>query len=157
MNTLPGNPNPESQIPASKAEPDIAGATDDGAVERLFNFVRSTLLFAIFGGIGFLGWTAYVVNNGTGKMFDVTTTTEEMAMPAEGPDWAETFRVTEISLSSSPPTATVNGERVTEGELVSVPDQDGIIIARVIKIGAGTVELEYGAETKAVKLTPVQK
>ena len=61
----------------------------DRSVERVFMFVRTTILLAICAGLGFLGWTVKVVDNGTNKMFEGAVT-EELAMPAEGPDDVDT-------------------------------------------------------------------
>src|SRR3954470_15312500 len=64
--------------------------SEDRSVERVFMFVRTSILLAICAGLAFLGWTVHVVDHATNKMFEGTIT-GELAMPAEGPGEAPQF------------------------------------------------------------------
>jgi hypothetical protein len=137
--------------------------TEDKDVARLFTCVRVVYLLAVFVSIGFLGWTAHVINNGTDQI-SIASTSAEPSAPAEGPAASiihpDTLRVTSIS-SAEPRVAIVNGQRVSEGNSVRVPTPYGTVAARVTKIADDEVEIKFAGEIIPLRLdtatTPVAR
>ena len=123
---------------------------------RLFTFVQTVLFLGVFLSVGFLCWTAHVINNATDQP-TIASTSAEAAPPAEGPGTSmirpDTFRVTSIS-PGEPRIAIVNGQRVSQGDSVRVQTANGLIAARVTKIADDEVEIKFAGEYIPLTLSP---
>ena len=117
-----------------------------------FSFIASLLLIAIAFCVGL----SYLLEKRWMRAHEnhvQTTAPAETLARATGPLNADLFQVTEITLGT-PPTATINGKRLTQGESLSVQTPSGLTNVQVARIENGAVELTDGTQTIVANVSP---
>jgi hypothetical protein len=147
------NPITPSDAPSESANASTAVPRENGAPDRgRFTFVASLLLIAIAFCVGL----SYLLEKRWSRERAThvqTTAPAETLAHATGPLSADLFQVTEIT-PGSPPTATINGKRLSEGESLSVQTPSGLTNVRLARIENGAVELTDGTQTIVANVSP---